>query len=108
VRTIVAVCLTVLSILVLVVEWRAYRPSVSSTSVSASQIYIHETPVCVFRHGESIVARVGECRAGATPLDEAPGERLPEFSGPGRGLPPGHPPVGPDSLPGDGARRVLI
>lgn len=107
-KAIVAIGLTVLFVFVVVVQWREYRGSAIAAYASGSQIYIHGTPVCVFRHGESIAARVGECRAGTAPQDEAPGEQLPEFSGPERGLPPGHPPVGPDSLPGEGARRVLI
>lgn len=106
-KTIAAIGLTVLLIVVLVVGVRAYLPSPISGFASASQIFIHGTPVCVYRHGESIVARLGEC-AGALPRDGAREERLPEVDGPESGLPPGHPPVGPDMLPDGDTRRILI
>lgn len=105
-KRIVAVGLTVLSILVLVVAWRGHRAS--ATSASESQIFIHGTPVCVSRQGESIAARVGECGAQAAPWDGAPAGRLPGFDGREGDLPPGHPPVGPDMIPGEGTRRILI
>jgi len=108
VKTIVAFGLVALFLVVVVVEWGAYHPSAVPASASASQIYIHGTPVCVFRQGESIVARVGECEAGAEPRDEAPGGGMPGDGSPGLALPPGHPPVGPDMSPDEGGRRVLI
>ncbi len=104
-KAIVAIGLMALFIFVAVYQWGAYRSSVVPASASASQIYIHGTPVCVFRQGESIVARVGECEAGTEPRDEAPGEPAP---GPDLTLPPGHPPVGPDMSPNGEGRRVLI
>lgn len=107
-KTIVAFGLMALFLFVAAVEWGAYRPSAVPASASASQIYIHGTPVCVFRHGESIVARVGECETGAEPQDEAPGGQIPDDAAPGLALPPGHPPVGPDMLPDGGERRILI
>lgn len=107
-KTIVAVVLTVLFLFVVFIQWRAHRSSMIPASASSSQIYIHGTPVCVFRQGESIVARVGECEAGTEPRDEAPGGGMPDDGAPGLGLPPGHPPVGPDMTPDEGGRRVLI
>lgn len=107
-KKIVAIGLMTLFIVVVVVEWSAYRSSVVPASASASQIYIHGTPVCVFRQGESIVARVGECDEGVAPGDEAPGDATPDFGGPDLSLPPGHPPVGPDMSPGGGGRPIPI
>ena len=107
-KTIVAIGLMALFLVLGVVQWMEYRPSPAPASASASQIYIHGTPVCVFRHGEAIVARVGECEAGTGLRDEAPGGDIPDDGAPGLGLPPGHPPVGPDMSPDGGGRRVLI
>lgn len=107
-KTIVAIGLMALFIFVAVVELRAYRTSVAPASVSESQIYIHGTPVCVFRQGESIVARVGECDGETAPPDEAPGDGTPDLGGPGLTLPPGHPPVGPDMAPDGNGRRIAI
>jgi hypothetical protein len=82
--------------------------------VSFRQIYIHDTPVCVFRHGGEILAAVGAC-------DSYGSQSWGEGSGTGRGslggspyyrdapsgLPPGHPPV--DSTPEfDQFRKVPI
>ncbi len=106
-KTIVAIGLMALFLVLVVVQWRAYRSSVVPASASASQIYIHGTPVCVFRQGDSIVATVGECES-AAPRDEAPGEGAPDFGGPGPTLPPGHPPVGPDLSPDGAGQRILI
>ncbi len=105
-KAIVAIGLMVLFIFLGVVEWRQY--GASAVPVSASQIYIHGTPVCVFRQGESIAATVGECEAGTAPRDEAPGDGAPELGGPDMVLPPGHPPVGPDFSPDGGGQRILI
>ncbi len=108
-KAIVAVGLMALFIFVAVVEVRAYRSSVVPAKVSASQIYIHGTPVCVFRHGESIVARVGECDSRIAPApEESPGDETPDSGGPDLALPPGHPPIAPDMSPNDDARRILI
>lgn len=105
---IVAFGLMALFLVVVVVEWGAYHPSAAPASASGSQIYIHGTPVCVFRQGDSIVASVGECEAGTGARDEAPGGPIPDEGAPGLALPPGHPPVGPDMLPDGGERRILI
>ena len=107
-KTIVAIGLMALFLIVVGAEWRAYHPSAVPASGSVSQIYIHGTPVCVFRQGDSIAARIGECESGSEPRDEAPGGWIPDDGGTGLALPPGHPPVGPDMLPGGGERRVLI
>ncbi len=104
-KTIVAIGLMTLFLVLVVVQWRAYRSSV--VPASASQIYIHGTPVCVFRQGDSILATVGECES-AAPRDEAPGEGTPDFGGPDLTLPPGHPPVGPDLSPDRGGQHILI
>ncbi len=109
-KTIVAFGLMALFLFMVVVEWGAYRPSVVPASASASQIYIHGTPVCVFRHGESIVARIGECGTDAAPRAGEPGDGIPNDGAPALSLPPGHPPVNPDMdmIPDGGDRRVLI
>src|SRR5512142_2700149 len=46
-------------------EWHASRTGMVRVRASESQIYIHGTPVCVFRDGDGIVARVGNCGPGA-------------------------------------------
>ena len=107
-KAIVSIGLMVLFLFLVVVQWMEYHPSPVPASASASQIYIHGTPVCVFRQGGSIVARVGECEAGTGPRDQAPDADLPDDGARGLGLPPGHPPVGPDMSPDGGGRRVLI
>ncbi len=107
-KTIVAIGLMALFLVLVVVQWRAYRSSVVPASASASQIYIHGTPVCVFRQGTSIVATVGECDSEAAPRNEAPGDGTPDFGGPDLALPPGHPPVGPDMTPDGAGQRMLI
>lgn len=98
----------VLVLAALLVQWRLGNRALATAAMSSSQIYIHGTPVCVMKHGEAIVARVGECGSlGGTDEDG-------EFSGgsrfhesPGGGLPPGHPPVSPDMSP-DVSNRVAI
>jgi hypothetical protein len=81
---------------------------------SSRQIYIHDTPVCVMRHGGEIIASVGMCDpyegesggrgsgTGSGSLGEAPDSReAPSV------LPPGHPPVG--SFPAfEPLRRIPI
>ncbi len=107
-KTFVAIGLMALFIFVAVVEWRASRAPLVPARASSSQIYIHGTPVCVFRQGESIVAAVGECDEMTAPGDQSPGDGTPELGGPDLTLPPGHPPVGPDMTPDGGARRIPI
>lgn len=92
------------------VEWRASRVDVASARASSSQIYIHGTPVCVLREGDGIVARVGKCGPGEDQDEEAPDES-PFHGSPGRSLPPGHPPIGPDmdqEMRQDGSNRMAI
>lgn len=79
---------------------------------SSSQIFIHGTPVCITQQEGNIVAMVGECGL----LPRGPGsedggvEKGPSpFGDPDAGLPPGHPPVGPEGSPfGGDVRRVPI
>ena len=83
-----------------------------SIDVSSSQIYIHDTPVCVMRHGGEILASVGTCDSyrgqswgsgfgtGRGSLGESPYYREAPS-----GLPPGHPPV--DSTPVFGQPRKV-
>lgn len=105
-RTLAALLLAGFLVLLLVVQWRSHYPAVAAASPS-SQIYIHDTPVCVTVEGEQIVARVGECPRDSG-VFEGPGpERLPFHGAPGRGLPPGHPPIDREMRP-DGNGRVLI
>lgn len=106
-KTIVAAGLAALFIVVAAVAWGPSRPSAAQGPASASQIYIHGTPVCVFRDGDAIVARIGVCGSGGDEAEGMPGRRAPD-DGSGMSLPPGHPPVGPDALPDDGPRRIPI
>ncbi len=80
---------------------------------TASQIFIHGTPVCVTQdESGNIVASVGEClRAGpdqgqdqGNDGEDDPGEL---HGGKDQQLPPGHPPIDEDMNLG-GQRRVLI
>ncbi|MGE5189084.1 MAG: hypothetical protein ACM3NF_03395 [Gemmatimonadota bacterium] len=107
-KTFVAIGLSALFLVAVAAAWGTYSAAhpVAATA-SASQIYIHGTPVCVFQHGKSIVARVGECGPGASRRDEPPAGTAPDLRGAEPGLPPGHPPVGPD-MPPDGAGRRLV
>jgi hypothetical protein len=92
--------------------WHAANPP--RIDISSSQIYIHDTPVCVMRHGGEILASVGLCD-----LHEGqPGNRdfgngdgfvgeSPSYRDEPSGLPPGHPPV--DSFPAaERLRRIPI
>ncbi len=91
------------------VEWNSAMPLVRGASVSTSQIYIHGTPVCVLKQGETIVARIGRCEGpGDSPDAESPGDPSIE-DGPGGTdqLPPGHPPIPDGALP-EGQRRIPI
>jgi hypothetical protein len=85
--------------------------------VSSSQIFIHGTPVCVFRHAGEIVASVGLCGSpgGESRAFENGGGfhgGAPSPLGPRLGLPPGHPPIDHppiDSSPDlEEVRRILI
>ncbi len=112
-KTIVAIGagLVALLLVVMIAGWWADSPSAFRASSSSSQIYIHGTPVCVFRQGDSIVARVGECDDGTAPESGDPGDGAPDGGGSGMVLPPGHPPVSPDTPmdpPDGGGRRLLI
>ncbi len=96
------------SALILLHPYRAVpdRP-LSAVQASSSQIFIHGTPVCVFKLDDSILAKVGRCTdtpeaENGTPAEKSPFSRSPEME-----LPPGHPPVDRDVFP-DGQRRVLI
>ncbi|HQT98550.1 MAG: hypothetical protein B7Z62_01105 [Deltaproteobacteria bacterium 37-65-8] len=83
-------------------------------AVSSSQIFVHGTPVCVIRQGESIIASVGICGPlGGDPQgdDSGNGEdfhgETPFHGEPRLGLPPGHPPIDTSPTFGEG-RRILI
>lgn len=107
-KTIIAAGLAALFLFVALVEWGGGRRSAFPASASASQIYIHGTPVCVFRDGDSIVATIGDCGTAGGEPEGMPGRRAPDDDASGMGLPPGHPPVGPDMLPDEGPRRIPI
>lgn len=104
-RTLAAVLLAGLLVLLLIVQWRSHNPAAAASP--SSQIYIHDTPVCVTLDGEEIVARVGKCPRGSGVFERPGPERLPFHGAPGGGLPPGHPPIDRQGPP-DGNRRVLI
>jgi hypothetical protein len=78
--------------------------TMSAVEASSSQIFIHGTPVCVFKLDDGIIAKVGRCEDAET---GTPQEKSPFSGNPGRELPPGHPPVDRDAFP-DGQRGVLI
>ena len=106
-RKIFAVSLTAVVLVVALVQWHEYRATMVKP-VSSSQFFIHGTPVCVFRDGEDIVARVGECGAPMAPPESDSMESLPFRHGhPGMKLPPGHPPID-QGIPPEGERRLLI
>lgn len=105
-RTLAAALLAgFLLLLLLIVQWRSLHPAAAASP--SSQIYIHDTPVCVTMEGEEIVARVGKCPRESGVFDAPAPERTPFHGAPGRGLPPGHPPIDRDMVP-DANRRVLI
>lgn len=104
-----AIVLTAIFLVVALVQWHSYRAAESS--VSANQIFIHGTPVCVFTKDGNIMARVGECPDGSR-MEKgapkgAPEERAPFHGHPGMKLPPGHPPVDRD-IPAERRRTVPI
>ena len=84
------------------------------TAVSASQIFIHGTPVCVMQQAGEIIATVGMCGSvGAESREDDFGNgdvfhgKTPNPIDPRFGLPPGHPPI--DSFPDmEQGRRILI
>ncbi len=91
------------------VQWRQNGRAPARAGTSWSQIYIHDSPVCIIKDGDTITARVGECGPDEQGDghdgelgDEAPFQGSPEMN-----LPPGHPPVGPDTTPGP-SRRIAI
>lgn len=93
------------------VQWRVHARRVGPAGASSSQIYIHGTPVCVIRLGESIVASVGRCEdvGGPGAGDGESWDATPFQEPPVTVLPPGHPPIGPDLSPGpDAAHRISI
>lgn len=84
-------------------------------AVSSSQIFIHDTPVCVVQQAGEIRATVGSCETpGEETQEDDPGNGGDPHGGmlsphdPRLGLPPGHPPL--DSSPDfiEEGRRVLI
>ena len=83
-------------------------------TVSASQIFIEGTPVCVMQQGGDIIASVGMCGApGGESQEDATGSgsgfhrKSPYPRGLNPDLPPGHPPI--DSPPdNEEGRRILI
>ncbi|MDA8121452.1 MAG: hypothetical protein M0Z38_02660 [Deltaproteobacteria bacterium] len=96
------------SALILLHPYRAVTGlSLSEVRNSSSQIFIHGTPVCVFKLDDGILARVGRC-ADTAEAESGTLEGNSPYSGDQEiELPPGHPPVNRDVLP-DGQRRVLI
>jgi hypothetical protein len=91
--------------------WHAANPP--GIDISSSQIYIHDTPVCVMRHGGEILASVGMCGLDGQSGDQGFGNgegfvgESPLYRDAPSGLPPGHPPV--DSIPApERFRRIPI
>lgn len=101
-----AIVLATIVLAVAFVQWHSYRAAEVST-VSASQIFIHGTPVCVFSKDGNIMARVGQCSDVSREEKRVPPEGAPFHRQPGMNLPPGHPPVDQDMAP-DGRRTVPI
>lgn len=104
-KKLLAIVLTAIFLVVALIQWRSYHAAASP--VSANQIFIHGTPVCVFTKDGNIMAKVGECPDRQELEKGAPSERAPFHGHPGMRLPPGHPPVDRD-LPPDGRRAVPI
>ena len=105
-KKIFAIVLAAVFLVVALVQWRAYRDA-SAHPPSVNQIFIHGTPVCIFSQDGNIMARVGQCPGALQPDKEGSPERAPFHGPPGMGLPPGHPPVDRDMLPG-GRRTIPI
>ena len=110
-KRILAIGLTVLLGIFAVVQLHAYRAAaahrLSAVKSSSSQIFIHGTPVCVFRLGENIVARICECPESPGLESDTSMEKAPFSGNPVMELPPGHPPVNRDGFP-DVPRRIPI
>ncbi len=70
------------------------------------QIYIHETPVCVYQDGENVLARIGMCPDSPGEESENPPGTAPFHGRPRMELPPGHPPV--DEGPAFDEKRTTI
>ena len=93
-KTIIKIGVAAAFAMVVFTAWYAYHASAIDAS-SFSQIYIHNTPVCVFKEGEQVVAKIGMC-----PGNEEGGgmdrnmEPFPFQGDPSAELPPGHPPIG--------------
>ncbi len=110
----IAVVIFGAAVMFLAGQWGLHQRVAASRA--ESQIYIHDTPVCVAQEGGGIVARIGECgfrHGGEDPhagLDRDSMERMPFHGGEGHAmeLPPGHPPIGEGILPDDGPKRSLI
>lgn len=99
-----AIVLTAIFLAVALIQWHSYRGA-EVRPVSASQIFIHGTPVCVFTKDGNILARVGQCPDASPNEKGGPPERAPFHRHPGMDLPPGHPPVDRDIAPDD--RRTV-
>ena len=84
-KTVIAAAMIVAAGIIAVFLWHPGHSG--DTGFSSSQIFVHDTPVCVVRHGGEIVAAVGFCDAFGEPSRKDPTV-----------LPPGHPPV--DAFPG--------
>jgi hypothetical protein len=87
------------------VRWQSSHHPAALAASTSSQIFIHGTPVCVFTHGGSIMARVGECPDAPEADEIGPAEKAPFRGLPGLQLPPGHPPVDRDMFPDD--KRII-
>jgi hypothetical protein len=106
VKKIFAIVLAAVFLVVVLVQWHAYRAA-SASPPSLNQIFIHGTPVCIFSQGGNIMARVGSCPDAPQTDNEGSPERAPFHGSPGMELPPGHPPVDRDMFP-DGRRTIPI
>lgn len=101
---IIRTCLIAMLAIFLLAGWHIYRSSAVEGS-PFSQIYIHETPVCVFQEGENVLARVGMCpdaTEGETPDKESFHGNEPFHGRPHMKLPPGHPPIDGGGFPEQG------
>ena len=105
-KRLIAVVLSGILLAAVLVQWHAYRAAAVSPP-SGNEIFIHGTPVCIFRQGENVMAKVGHCPGAPSGEDEVPAERPPFHGPPGMQLPPGHPPVDREMTP-DGQRTVPI
>jgi hypothetical protein len=87
--------------------WHIYRAAAIDAS-AFSQIYIHGTPVCVFKEGEQVLARIGNCPNIAEGDEGSAPKAEPYHGHPSPNLPPGHPPIDDGPFTTEKRRTISI